>query len=84
MLLAYTVVGTCYYYGYYYVPGPASATGTYDPYDNGHYYTTYNYKSFYDGFVLCTPNCESISLLLVCETCYKYSYNSYYASAAIY
>jgi hypothetical protein len=84
MLLAYTTVGTGCYYGYYYVLGPASATGTCDPCNNGYYYITYNYKSSDDGFVLCTPNCESILLLLVCETCYRYSYKRFYASAAIY
>jgi hypothetical protein len=84
ILLAATVDGKGYYYGYYYVLGPASATGTYDYEDNVGYYITCNYKSFYEGFVLSTPNCESIPLLLVCETCYKYSYNNDYASAAIY
>ncbi len=84
MLLVYTTVGTGYYYGYDYVLGPASAIGTYDSRNNGYYNTTYYYKSSDDGLVLCTPNCESILLLLVCETCYRYSYKSCYASAAIY
>jgi hypothetical protein len=55
ILLGYTtVIG--YYYGYGNVLGPASAIGTYDSWDNVYYYTTYYYKSSYDGFVLCTPN----------------------------
>jgi hypothetical protein len=65
ILLAATTVGTCYYYGYYYVLGPASATGTYDYVDKVVYYTTVGYKSLYCVLVLSTPNCESIPLLLV-------------------
>ena len=84
ILLAATTVGTCYYYGYYDVLGPASATGTYDCEDKVGYYTTVGYKSFYYVLVLSTPNYESIPLLLVCDTYYKYSYNNYYASEAIY
>ena len=83
ILLGYTTVTGCYY-GYGYTLGPASATGTYDSWDNVYYYTTYYYKSSYDGVVLCTPNYESIPLLLVCDTYCKYSYNRFYASAAIY
>ena len=84
ILLGYTTVVTGCYYGYDYVLGPASATGTYDPWDTVYYYTIYYYKSFYDGVVLCTPNDDPIPLLLVCDTCYKYSYKRVYASAAIY
>ncbi len=84
MLLVYTTVGACYYWGYYVVLGPASATGTYDCEDKVGYYTTVGYKSFYYVLVLSTPNCEAIPLLLVWDTYYKYSYYNNYASAASY
>jgi hypothetical protein len=65
LMLLVDTVGTGCYYGYYNILGPASAIGTYDSRTNGYYYTIYYYKSLDDGLVLCTPNYESIPLLLV-------------------